>query len=278
MSRQRMIDTAFWTDPYIQLLDPSEKLVFLYLLSNPQANICGVYEITDRQTAFDTGFSIEVVRVCFQRFERDGRLMRAGNWVAFRNWIKHQAKAPGVQEGIRKQLAEVPPELADYARGSTPVQPGLTPVEPTLDLTQLNGEGDQNQAAPPQAAPDPGGEEPHLAVAMDGLEEAHRDIRAQTLPLDRGIRDTVTRLLEEHSPDAIITAFRRALKREPPEKRAYRVLQDMTVRVERPQKPQPAQACTACGAVLVSGSCLRCGARDAERATADDLAELEVGR
>ena len=35
MAKQRYINTKFWRDSYIEDLDPIEKLLFLYLLSNP---------------------------------------------------------------------------------------------------------------------------------------------------------------------------------------------------------------------------------------------------
>ena len=44
MSKQRSVDTCFWDDRYITQLDPSEKLLFLYLLTNTLTNICGVYQ------------------------------------------------------------------------------------------------------------------------------------------------------------------------------------------------------------------------------------------
>ena len=131
-----MVDTAFWTDPYIQKLAPDLKLVFLYLLTNPLTNICGVYEVTDKQIAFDTGFSEDVIRSVFHRFETDGRCRRSGDWVAMRNWLKHQTNAPGVQEGIKRQLTQVPSDLADYVTGG--FNPRSTPVQPTPNSTEPN--------------------------------------------------------------------------------------------------------------------------------------------
>lgn len=123
-----MVDTAFWTDPYVVTLPPDARLLFLYLLTNPLTNISGVYEITDRQIAFDTGFSLEVVVSALQRFEADGRLLRRGNWVALRNWIKHQSLSNDVRKGIARQIAAVPKELAEYVRGET-VQDRLAPSD-----------------------------------------------------------------------------------------------------------------------------------------------------
>ena len=68
MAKNRYIDTKFWTDTYITNLDPIEKLLFLYALTNPHTNIAGIYEISIKQIAFDTGIDKEMVEKIFQRF------------------------------------------------------------------------------------------------------------------------------------------------------------------------------------------------------------------
>lgn len=117
MSKQRYIDTKFWDDSYVLTLDPSEKLVFLYLLTSPLTAICGVYEIALKRVAFDTGFDQDTVMRILSRFERDGRCIYRNGWIALRNWIKHQSDSPKIQRGIELQLAEVPPKLAEYVSG-----------------------------------------------------------------------------------------------------------------------------------------------------------------
>lgn len=114
MSKQRLVDTCFWDDRYVARLDPSEKLLFLYLLTNPLTSICGVYQIEIRRIAFDTGFDADTVKRMLDRFERDNRCLYRDGWVAMRNWIKHQTGSPKVQQGIRAQLQEVPEELRKY--------------------------------------------------------------------------------------------------------------------------------------------------------------------
>jgi hypothetical protein len=51
---QRIVNDEFWTDPYIEDLDPSEKLIFLYLITNPLCNIAGAYEIRLKRIAYET--------------------------------------------------------------------------------------------------------------------------------------------------------------------------------------------------------------------------------
>ena len=137
MSKQRMIDTCYWDDTYVVTLDPSEKLVFLYLLTNPLTNICGVYEIATKRIAFDTGFDKEVVERILARFERDGRCVYRGGWVAMLNWIKHQRLNPSVEQGIARELEKVPQELAAYVRGETDSPQSGTPNSTEPNSTEL---------------------------------------------------------------------------------------------------------------------------------------------
>ncbi len=95
-------------------LDPSEKLLFLYLLTNPLTSICGVYEISLQRIAFDTGFEQDTVNRILQRFEHDKRCIYRDGWLAMRNWLKHQTDSPKVQKGIQVQMEKVPGILQKY--------------------------------------------------------------------------------------------------------------------------------------------------------------------
>lgn len=141
VSKQRMVDTCFWDDGYVAALDPSEKLLFLYLLTNPVANICGIYEITKKRMALDTGFTNEVVDTILDRLERDGKAVYRDGWVAVKNWIKHQnTKSEDTRKGITRQLKEVPDSLAGWVKGGplpAPYRPPTGPLLPNLTLPNL---------------------------------------------------------------------------------------------------------------------------------------------
>ena len=153
MSKQRLVDTCFWDDGYIIKLDPSEKLLFLYLLTNPLTAICGVYEINIRRIAFDTGFEADTVQRILSRFERDRRCIYRDGWIAMRNWIRHQNPgSPKVQRGIEIQLKKVPEELSKYATGYD--IDTLSHLNPNFNPnSNLNPNLNSSESSPPAAAP-----------------------------------------------------------------------------------------------------------------------------
>ena len=110
MSTQRYISTSFWDDGWVQELDPSEKLFYIYLLTNPLTNIAGVYQITDKRVGFDTGFSREVVNELWLRFANAGKIVRLNEWLIIPSWPKHQrvGERNTVRRGVDAVLSKVP--------------------------------------------------------------------------------------------------------------------------------------------------------------------------
>jgi hypothetical protein len=127
---KRMIDTKFWDDPYTSELDPVEKLLFLYYLTNPLVKISGIYEIRIKQVAFDTGIDKEMVMKINERFERDEKIYFKDSWVMIKNFIKHQSLNPSVIKGIERELNDVPNHIIDRL--------GTDWVQAVGNLTKLN--------------------------------------------------------------------------------------------------------------------------------------------
>jgi hypothetical protein len=113
VAKQRIVNTKFWDDSYIVNLNPKEKLVFLYLLTNALTNISGVYELPFERVAFDTGISREKVDSAFKKFEEERKIVRWNGWIGIVNFIKHQTLNPKVKQGILSELKLAPKELTD---------------------------------------------------------------------------------------------------------------------------------------------------------------------
>ena len=88
MSKNRYVNTIFWEDDYTANLDPSEKLLFLYLLTNSCTNIAGVYQITPKRIACDTGLDRDMVLKIIDRFQDDNKVLYSNGWMIIKNFIK----------------------------------------------------------------------------------------------------------------------------------------------------------------------------------------------
>lgn len=112
MSTQRYIDTSFWDDSWVQELDPSEKLLYIYLLTNPLTNIAGVMELTTKRICFDTGFNTDTITHILRKFENAKKVYKFNNYIIIRNFPKHQQlKSDNVIKGIAAILSKLPDDL-----------------------------------------------------------------------------------------------------------------------------------------------------------------------
>ena len=118
MATQRYISTSFWDDSWIQSIDPSEKLMYLYLMTNPLTNIAGIYKITDKRIHDDTGFNVDMVNRILQRFEKARKCYRQGEYIIIPTWPKHQKwrEKKTIEAGIRSIIAELPNSIRDKAK------------------------------------------------------------------------------------------------------------------------------------------------------------------
>ncbi|WP_052144916.1 hypothetical protein [Halalkalibacter okhensis] len=113
MAKFRMIQTGFWNDPKVmEEMTPEDKFFFMYLLTNPQVTQIGIFRITKKQVAFETGFSVETVQLLFERFLHQHQLIRYNNEtreLAIKNWGKYNLRRGGkpMLDCIRKELVAV---------------------------------------------------------------------------------------------------------------------------------------------------------------------------
>jgi hypothetical protein len=167
MSTQRFISTSFWDDRWIQNLDPSEKLVYIYLLSNPLTNIAGVYKIENRRISFDTGFTEDIIKLTLDKFEAAGKVYRIDEYIAIPTWPKHQRwdKSPKIKNGIIAILRALEKKYLDklvaigykfdlkivYDTLSIPYTYGssYSDLDSDLDSDQNSNSEKETEAAPP---------------------------------------------------------------------------------------------------------------------------------
>lgn len=106
-----MVNTRFWNDSYVADLDPSEKLLFLYLITNDRVEICGAYELPIKIMATETGIDKNMVEKIMQRFSVDGKVLYMDGWVFVLNYQKYvNTNNTNINIGIKRGIEKIPEE------------------------------------------------------------------------------------------------------------------------------------------------------------------------
>ena len=105
----RQIHTKMWKDGWFVELAPSDKLLFVYLITNDSAAIAGIYELARRVIEFETGLSAEQIVGSFEIFSEAGRAFYDGRVVFVRHLRRyHETRSDRVQKRIRADYEAVP--------------------------------------------------------------------------------------------------------------------------------------------------------------------------
>ena len=111
VGKKRYINTRFWEDSFIQGLNPLDRYLFLYFLTNPHTNIAGIYEVPLKIVSAETGLEIEMIKKMIRRFE--GKIFYIRGWVFIKNFTRHQAVNSSMKLGEVRILSEIPRHILD---------------------------------------------------------------------------------------------------------------------------------------------------------------------
>lgn len=111
MSKNRYIDTRFWHDTFIrEVLNPLDRYLFLYFLTNDKTNICGIYENPISTVANETGIDKEMLLKMIKRLE--GKIHYIDGWVYIKNFKKYQnCNSPKIKTGIEAEQSKIPLQI-----------------------------------------------------------------------------------------------------------------------------------------------------------------------
>jgi len=122
MSKVRFVHCKFWEDNEVLEMTPDEKCFYLYLLTNSKTSSCGVYEISVKTMAFETGIDKELVLKLINRFQNQYKKILydlSTGEIAIRNWFKYNKNdSPHVVAKRKKDETIVKnKELLKYVKG-----------------------------------------------------------------------------------------------------------------------------------------------------------------
>ena len=92
MANFRTISPSFWSDPFVEELTPSEKLLYIYLFSNEHVSNIGVTEASIRKMAFETGVDASSVSAFIGKMSSLGKVVHDGGQILAVNFIRNQTK------------------------------------------------------------------------------------------------------------------------------------------------------------------------------------------
>lgn len=107
MAIYRSVHLSFWTDNKVEdEFTPEDKYFYLYLLTNPQTNICGCYEVSWSQLTRQTGYNKDTVIRLLDRFENVHKIIKFNeenkeiliiHWHKY-NWSRSKDTLKGVEK------------------------------------------------------------------------------------------------------------------------------------------------------------------------------------
>lgn len=117
----RQIDTGTWDDPWFAELEPDAKLVFLYMLTNRRSTAAGVFEITIRAMAFETGLTPKRVGEVLESISSRVRWWPEYQTIWVRNFLRHQAPSPNLFKSAWNEMLDAPGVIRDEVGETYPL-------------------------------------------------------------------------------------------------------------------------------------------------------------
>lgn len=148
MAIYRNVHLSFWTDNKVEdNFTPEDKYFYLYLLTNPQTNICGCYEVSYSQMVHQIGYSKERINQLLDRFERIHNIIRYNrdnkevlilNWHKY-NWNRSEKTLAGVERVAKHiktaEFKKYISNVVENIRNNTPCMGHIYPMQASVSDT-----------------------------------------------------------------------------------------------------------------------------------------------
>lgn len=112
--KMRSVNTHFWKDTWASSLTPNEKLMFIYLLTNPLNSMLGIYEISPHLISLETGLTIDECFRIFDKFESDGKVYYLDGYIVIVSWLKNNRMNLNMLISAENELDFIPFEVQEH--------------------------------------------------------------------------------------------------------------------------------------------------------------------
>lgn len=148
MAIYRNVQLSFWTDNKVEdEFTPEDKYFYLYLLTNPQTNICGCYEVSYSQMSHQTGYNKDTLNRLLERFEKVHNIIRYSKEtkeILILHWCKYNwSKSDDVLKGVLKVAEYIKCDAfrnyifdtVECIKNKTLYRPSIDPMETSVSDT-----------------------------------------------------------------------------------------------------------------------------------------------
>lgn len=155
MAIYRNVQLSFWTDNKVEdEFTPEDKYFYLYLLTNPQTNICGCYEVSYNQTTRQTGYKRATIEKLIERLDKVHNVIKFDkktkeililHWYKY-NWSKSKDTIKGVRntaeyiksDDFKKYVLDIVSGLEKEGAYRPPIAPRWASVSDTDSVTDTD--------------------------------------------------------------------------------------------------------------------------------------------
>ena len=112
--KTRIIHTRIWQDGWFTSISRSSRILFMYLLTCESNNICGIFEIPDRNIMFDTGLSQTELDQAKKDLKE--KVIFHNGWIKLLNTEKYNnyVTNPKLEKAFNRELSVVPSKIIEY--------------------------------------------------------------------------------------------------------------------------------------------------------------------
>ena len=216
MSNYRQIHTRIWKDNWFLELEPTHKLFFIYLFSNEQASLAGIYEMSIRVMSFESGLTVPEIKDAFKIFAEAGKARYMDGVVWVPNLRKyHETQSPKVQTRILKDLDAVKDcELKGiycdlYGIDRVSVGDNRVSIPPsTITTTVTSKKEPQKKEKPPEIEIPSRLDTPEFIQAWQNFTEHRKEIKAKMTPRAANMQ---LKKLAEYQPDVAVSMLEQSV-------------------------------------------------------------------
>lgn len=134
--KTRILHTKIWDDDFFVNLTEQQQNLFIYLMTNGDIGLTGIYELSDRKIRFYRNISQNDLDKAKMLFEGAGKIAFKDGWVYVLNAQKYGGYySSKLNEPILKELKAIPVKVLEHFRDYAFKYSVSIPYQYTTDTT-----------------------------------------------------------------------------------------------------------------------------------------------